>query len=102
MSKNEQASALLEFLVEGCRAGVLALTDLTVAYGSRAGSPQRAAFTAESIPGRKGKPHDVAAEELAFWLERFRSGTRRALLVTPLPERGLGPSEKMTFYVTYD
>src|SRR3954453_17456683 len=101
MSQNEKASALLEYLAERCRAGILALTDLTVAYGSR-NNPHRAGFTIESIPGRKGRPGEVQVEELTFWLERFRTGARRALMVTPLPKHGLGPSAKMTFYITYD
>jgi len=101
MSQNDQACALLEFLADGCRAGVLALSDIVVSYGSRSG-PHRVAFTVESLAGRKGALNDASLEEMAFWLERFRKGTRRALIVTPLPEHGLGPSAKMTFHVTYD
>src|SRR3954451_6840306 len=101
MSQNDRATALLEYLADGCRAGILSLTDLTVAYGTRR-SPHRAGFTIESIPGRKGTPSEVPVEELTFWLTRFRSGARRALMVTPLPEHGLGPSAKMTFHITYD
>ena len=101
MSRNDQACALLEFLADGCRSGVLALSEVVVTYGSRSG-PHRAAFTVESLPGRKGEPNEASLEEMAFWLERFRKGMRRALMVTPLPKHGLAPSAKMTFHITYD
>ena len=101
MSQNAQACALLEFLADGCSAGVIALSEVVVTYGSRSG-PNRVAFTAESVQGRKGRASDPSLEDLAFWLEGFRAGTRRALMVTPLPRKGLGPSEKMTFDIAYD
>ncbi len=101
MSRNAEASVLLEFLADGCRAGVLALTDVVVTYGARA-APNRVAFTAESLQGRKGTPNEASLEEVAFWLDRFRTGKRRALMVTPVPDHGLGPSAKVTFHITYD
>ena len=98
MSKNARAIVLVDFLADGCRVGALALSEIVVTPGS----PNRVAFTAESVPGRKGARNDASLEELAFWRERFASGMRRAIMVTPVPERGLGPSEKMTFHIAYD
>jgi hypothetical protein len=101
MPKNDDAVKLLSWLADGCRAGILALTDLSIVYASRRGGPCRVGFTVESIPGRKGTSDETQLDDLELFAERFRSGFRRAVLSDRIPPRGLGPSEKRTFWVTY-